>query len=75
MLTALSPLQIATIGLAAATDVIGVTLGGMLGHALCTGAAVVGGRHLSSLINEKTVGILGGVLFLLFAAHAWWTGE
>lgn len=67
--------QIATIGLAAATDVVGVTLGGMLGHALCTGAAVLGGRHLSNLINEKTVTVLGGVLFLVFAAHALWTGD
>ena len=68
-------MQIATIGLAAATDVVGVTLGGILGHGLCTGAAVLGGRHLSQHINEKTVSVLGGVLFILFAAHAWWTGE
>jgi len=68
-------LQIATIGLAAATDVVGVTLGGMLGHAMCTGAAVLGGRHLSKYVSEKAVGILGGVLFLLFAFHAIWTGE
>lgn len=68
-------MQIATIGLAAATDVAGVTLGGIFGHALCTGAAVLGGRHLSKYINEKTVSVLGGVLFLLFAAHAWYTGE
>lgn len=68
-------MQIATIGLAAATDVVGVTFGGILGHGLCTGAAVLGGRHLSKHINEKTVAVLGGVLFLLFAAHSWWTGE
>ena len=67
-------MQIATIGLAAATDMVGVSLGGILGHGLCTGAAVLGGRHLSSLIDERKVGILGGVLFLLFGLHGWWEG-
>ena len=68
-------MQIATIGLAAATDVLGVTLGGRLGHAMCTGAAVLGGRRLSKYVSEKAVGIIGGILFLLFAFHAIWTGE
>lgn len=68
-------LQIATIGLAAATDVVGVTLGGMLGHGICTGAAVLGGRQLSKYVNEKAISILGGLLFLLFAFHSFWTGE
>lgn len=43
--------------LAASEDVIGVTLGGILGHAICTGAAVMGGRHLASHINEKHVAV------------------
>ena len=34
--------QVATIGLAASANVAGVTAGGCLGHALCTGAAVLG---------------------------------
>ena len=66
--------QIATIGLAASEDVVGVTLGGILGHMVCTGAAVLGGRHLATHINEKTVAILGGILFLIFGAHSLWTG-
>ncbi|KXZ50604.1 hypothetical protein GPECTOR_15g287 [Gonium pectorale] len=66
--------QIATIGLAASEDVVGVTIGGILGHAICTGAAVLGGRHLASHINERSVAIFGGVMFLLFGAHALWTG-
>ena len=37
--------------------------------------AVLGGRHLAKHISEKTVSVLGGVLFLLFAAHAWYAGE
>jgi putative Ca2+/H+ antiporter (TMEM165/GDT1 family) len=66
--------QIATIGLAASEDVVGVTLGGILGHMVCTGAAVLGGRHLATHINEKTVGVLGGLLFLVFGAHSLWSG-
>ena len=66
--------QIATIGLAAASDVVGVTLGGILGHALCTGAAVLGGKHLAAHIDERLVAIFGGVLFLIFGMHSLWSG-
>ena len=43
--------------LAASEDPFGVTLGGILGHMVCTGAAVLGGRHLATHIDEKTVGV------------------
>ncbi|MEW5298605.1 MAG: hypothetical protein WDW38_000667 [Sanguina aurantia] len=66
--------QIATIGLAASEDPIGVTIGGIIGHGICTGAAVLGGRHLATHINEKGVAIFGGTMFLLFGAHALYTG-
>lgn len=66
--------QIATIGLAASEDVVGVTIGSIFGHALCTGAAVMGGRHLAAHINEKLVAGFGGIAFLCFGAHALWTG-
>ena len=36
--------QIATIGLAASKNVYGVILGGLVGHAFCTGLAVIGER-------------------------------
>ena len=61
-------------GLAAASDVVGVTLGGIVGHALCTGAAVLGGKHLAEHIDERMVAYFGAVLFLLFGAHSLWTG-
>ena len=64
--------QIATIGLAASTDVVGVTFGGILGHAICTGAAVIGGRQLSAHIDERMLSILGGLLFIAFGLHAVW---
>ncbi|RHY66856.1 hypothetical protein DYB30_007147 [Aphanomyces astaci] len=47
-----------------------VTLGAILGHSMCTGLAVVGGKFLASRISEKTVTIVGGALFLMFALHA-----
>ncbi|CAN8066770.1 unnamed protein product [Agarophyton chilense] len=59
--------QIATIALAASRDIYGVILGGVLGHAICTGLAVVGGRLLASKISEKAVALMGGLLFVCFA--------
>lgn len=59
--------QIATIALAASKDLYGVILGGVVGHAICTGVAVVGGRLLASRISERAVALMGGVLFVTFA--------
>lgn len=59
--------QIATIALAASRDLYGVIVGGVLGHGLCTGLAVVGGRLLATRISEKAVALMGGILFVLFA--------
>ncbi|CAK9252796.1 unnamed protein product, partial [Sphagnum jensenii] len=67
--------QIATIALAASKNVYGVILGGLLGHAFCTGLAVIGGRLLAARISEKTVAIIGGILFLFFAVHSYITGS
>jgi putative Ca2+/H+ antiporter (TMEM165/GDT1 family) len=66
--------QIATIALAARGDPVGVTFGGILGHACCTGVAVYGGKLLASRISERTVALVGGVLFLLFALHSMYVG-
>ena len=49
--------QIATIGLAASSNVVGVTLGGCLGHAVCTGAAVAGGKGMATMISERAVAV------------------
>ncbi|XP_064637450.1 putative divalent cation/proton antiporter TMEM165 isoform X3 [Lineus longissimus] len=62
--------QIATIILAAREDVIGVILGGIIGHSLCTGLAVMGGRFIAQRISIRTVTLTGGVVFLLFALSA-----
>ena len=62
--------QIATIALAAAKDPLGVNVGGVLGHSLCTGMAVIGGRMLAAKIEEKTVTKYSGIIFLGFGVHA-----
>lgn len=62
--------QLATVILAAREDVYGVCVGGILGHALCTGLAVVGGRMIATRISVKTVTLIGGIVFLLFALSA-----
>mmetsp|Transcript_14303 Transcript_14303/g.30649 ORF Transcript_14303/g.30649 Transcript_14303/m.30649 type:complete len:229 (-) Transcript_14303:613-1299(-) len=62
--------QLATIGLATQQSMAGVTLGGVLGHSICTTIAVLGGRHFAAQLSERTVGMAGGVMFLLFGFHS-----
>ena len=62
--------QIATIVLAAREDMAGVVIGGTLGHALCTGLAVIGGRMIAQRISVRTVTLVGGVVFIFFALSA-----
>lgn len=59
--------QLATIALAAAKNPFAVTVGGVLGHAICTGGAVLGGNIIAQRVSMKTVNIIGGVLFICFA--------
>lgn len=66
--------QIATVALAAAKDPYGVVAGAVVGHSMCTGLAVIGGRYLATQISERTVTYVGGSLFLLFAMHGFVTG-
>ena len=67
--------QIATIALASAKDAVGVTFGGIVGHCLCTGLAVIGGKILASKISERHVNLAGGCLFLFFALAALVMGQ
>lgn len=52
--------QIATIAMAAGQDYWWVTLGAILGHAFCTGLAVVGGRALAGRVSMRV-----GMLYVL----------
>jgi putative Ca2+/H+ antiporter (TMEM165/GDT1 family) len=58
--------QIATIAMAAGQDYWWVTLGAVLGHACCTGVAVIGGRALAGKVSLKVVTVGGAVAFLFF---------
>lgn len=64
--------QIATIALAAANHPVGVIIGGTLGHSICAAIAVLGGRAIAGRISERTITILGGGLFIIFGAVAFW---
>ena len=66
--------QIATIALAASNNPIGVTLGAILGHAICAAIAVIGGKIIAGRISERTITALGGFLFLIFGILAWVKG-
>ncbi|KAI8907244.1 hypothetical protein EDD86DRAFT_178509, partial [Gorgonomyces haynaldii] len=60
--------QIATVALAGAEDFWWVTIGGLLGHAICTFVAVMGGRMLATKISIKSITLAGGVIFIIFGA-------
>ena len=58
--------QLATVILAAREDVYGVCVGGILGHALCTGLAVIGGRIIATRISVKTVTLVSQESLFIF---------
>jgi putative Ca2+/H+ antiporter (TMEM165/GDT1 family) len=64
--------QIATIASAAVNrnNPIGVTLGAILGHAICAAIAVIGGRLIAGKISERQITFLGGFLFIIFGIVA-----
>lgn len=62
--------QISTIALAASYPPVGVTIGAILGHSICTAIAVIGGRLIAGKISERVVTAIGGILFLIFGAVA-----
>ncbi|KAF3975620.1 hypothetical protein CMV_001128 [Castanea mollissima] len=57
-----------TIALAAASSPLGVIAGALAGHGVATLLAVLGGSILGTLLSEKAIAYIGGVLFLVFAA-------
>lgn len=67
--------QLATIALATHYNGYGVTLGGILGHCICTAVAVIGGKMLAMKISPRPVAVFGGVTFLLCAYYAYAYGE
>jgi Ca2+/H+ antiporter, TMEM165/GDT1 family len=66
--------QFATIALAASNSAVGVTIGAISGHAICSLIAVIGGRLIAGRISERMITLLGGILFLVFAMVDWFEG-
>lgn len=46
--------QLTTIILSARENLSGVILGGVIGHSICTGIGVIGGRFIAQKISVKT---------------------
>jgi len=67
--------QLATIALATHYNAIGVTIGGVLGHCICTVGAVMGGKMLAMKISPRPVALFGGITFLACAYYAYAYGE
>lgn len=59
---------LATIALSAASDPLGVVAGACAGHATATALAVAGGSLLGEYVSERAVSLVGGSLFIAFAA-------
>ncbi|KKY18347.1 hypothetical protein UCRPC4_g05008 [Phaeomoniella chlamydospora] len=58
--------QIATIAMAAGQDYWWVSGGALCGHAICTAAAVIGGRAIAGRVSLKVVTMGGAIAFLVF---------
>ncbi|KAI9777397.1 MAG: hypothetical protein M1839_008910 [Geoglossum umbratile] len=58
--------QIATIAMAAGQDYWWVTAGAVMGHAMCTGVAVVGGRAIAGKVSLRVVTLGGAIAFICF---------
>jgi len=56
--------QLATIVLAGINDVDGIIVGGVLGHTICTGLAVIAGALISRKISVRAVTFIGAIVFL-----------
>eukprot|EP01062_Namystynia_karyoxenos_P007471 TRINITY_DN12625_c0_g1_i1.p1 TRINITY_DN12625_c0_g1~~TRINITY_DN12625_c0_g1_i1.p1 ORF type:complete len:387 (+),score=132.13 TRINITY_DN12625_c0_g1_i1:93-1163(+) len=64
--------QLATIALAAAKNPFGVCIGGIVGHSICTGAAVIIGQKVAHILSPQQVTLIGGLLFIFFALLTLW---
>jgi len=59
--------QLATIVMAGINDVSGVCVGGVLGHFICTGLAVICGALIAKKVSVRVVTLVGALVFIGFA--------
>lgn len=59
--------QIATIAMAAGSDYWTVIMGAVVGHCICTAAAVTGGQLLATKISMRNVTLGGAAAFFIFS--------
>jgi len=59
--------QLATIVMAGINDVAGVCLGGVIGHFICTGMAVICGALIANKVSVRMVTLIGALVFIGFA--------
>merc|ERR1712192_134219 len=59
--------QLATIVMAGINDVSGVCVGGVLGHFICTGLAVICGALIAKKVSVRGVTLVGALVFIGFA--------
>ena len=59
--------EIATVSIAAMYDLLGVIAGTMMAYTMTCCMAIFLGRTLQHCISEKTMNLIGGIIFLLFA--------
>jgi putative Ca2+/H+ antiporter (TMEM165/GDT1 family) len=67
--------QIATVAMAAGSDYWYVTAGAIIGHALCTAGAVIGGRAIAgkiSMRNGECSMSDTNIVMLICDSHSWW---
>lgn len=60
--------QVAIMAFAASGDVIGVVVGCLIGHALCTALAVGAGKYCANAVSERSVALVNAALFIAFSA-------
>ncbi|EAR97356.1 transmembrane protein (macronuclear) [Tetrahymena thermophila SB210] len=59
--------QISTIAISASYDFVFVFLGTVVGQIFCILLALIGGQVLAKQFSEKTMALLGGILFIIFS--------